>query len=35
MMLLRFQNQVETDEPSEAILSGHLAYFRRVESRAA
>lgn len=35
MMLRRFQNHVETDESSEAILSERLACFRRVESRAA
>lgn len=34
-MLLWLQNQVETGEPSEAIVNECLAYFRRVESRAA
>ena len=34
-MLLWLQNQVETGEPSEAIVTECLAYFERVESRAA
>jgi hypothetical protein len=34
-MLLWLQNQVETGEPSEAIVNQCLAYFRRRESRAA
>ena len=35
MMVLRLQNQVETGEPSEAIVNECLAFFQRVESRAA
>jgi len=34
-MLLWLQNQVETGEPSEKIVSECLAYFKRMESRAA
>ena len=34
-MLLWLQNQVETGEPSEAIVRQCLAYFARFESRAA
>ena len=34
-MLLWLQNQVETGEPSEWIVNGCLAYFRRIESRPA
>lgn len=34
-MLLWLQNQVETGEPSEAIVNECLAYFKRLESQAA
>jgi hypothetical protein len=34
-MLLWLQNQVETGEPSERVVNECLAYFQRVESRAA
>jgi hypothetical protein len=34
-MLLWLQNQIETGEPSQAIVNECLAYFERVESRAA
>ena len=34
-MLLWLQNQVETGEPSEAIVNRCLTYFKRFESRAA
>jgi len=34
-MLLRLQNQVETGEPSEAIVNECLLYFSRIESHAA
>jgi len=34
-MLLWLQNQVETGEPSEAIVKQSLAYFVKFESRAA
>lgn len=34
-MLLRLQNQVETGEPSSAIVDRCLAYFKHFESRAA
>jgi hypothetical protein len=33
--LLWLQNQVETDEPSDAIANKCLAYFARFDSRAA
>ena len=34
-MLLWLQNQVETGEPSEAIVNRCLVYFKQFESRAA
>ena len=34
-MLLWLQNQVETGEPNEAIVNECLAYFKRLETRAA
>jgi hypothetical protein len=34
-MLLWLQNQVETGEPSEAIVNECLAYFKHFEQRAA
>ncbi len=34
-MLLWLQNQVETGEPSERIVTQCLSYFKQVESRAA
>ena len=34
-MLLWLQNQLETGEPSERVLTECLAYFARFESRAA
>jgi len=34
-MLLWLQNQLETGEPSDRIVNECLAYFQRVESRAA
>ena len=34
-MLLWLQNQVESGEPSGAIVNECLAYFQRIESRAA
>ena len=34
-MLLRLQNTIETGEPNERIVKECLAYFGRIETRAA